>query len=115
MLGRAGRPLSPLGLRLLLPLAAALGELRGAAPALGGPHHALSHHPAPKALLTAASHLVRKSHAEGGGRTGQAVAAGGLVQQDAPLGRQSRQPPASGSQIVMGALGLETLVTATSG
>lgn len=108
----AGRPLSPLGPRLLLPLAAAPGEPRGTAPALGGPHHALSHHPVPEALLTAASHLVRKGHAEGGGRTGQGRAAGGLVQLDTPSGRQSRQPPAAGSQIPTGASGLETLVTA---
>lgn len=110
--GRAGRPLSPLGPRLLLPLAAATGEPRGTAPALGGPHHALSHHPVPEALLTAASHLVRKGHTEGGGRTGQGRAAGGLVQLDTALGRQSRQLPAAGSQIPTGASGLETLVTA---
>lgn len=61
------------------------GELCDASPSSpGGPSSPrLSHQPVPEGLLTAASHLVRKGHAEGGGKDGARATA--------------RWPPATGT------------------
>lgn len=61
----------------------------------GPPHHALSHHPVTEALLTATSQLVRKGHAEGGGKD-RPRDTGGLAafsNRDAPCRRGHLLPP----------------------